>query len=265
MNSYLSSVQYAQWAISILLEMCLFAVLLQRRAYRQFPAFCVYIGFLCVNSWVLMSISFYGSLKDYFFAYWICQAVASCALLCVVVEVVSDVCLPGLLCSPVQMRLLTNVCLLVVFAAAWVPQHTVTTTKFPFLNALIASEKAFGYVTAAALGCLFIFTGALGLSWTRRALGITAGIIASTALGVLVDHPLKYFPGPWRALLSQLSYAGSALSLCLWLMVFLRLDKSAEHGVGRLSTDLGEALRWAEGFQRMIGHRLMWLQYSHRR
>jgi hypothetical protein len=250
-HAYLSNSEYARWAVLIVLETLLAIVLVWRRSYREFPAFCVYAAVLCVKSWLLLEISIWGSIEAYFYASWIWQTVAACLLLCVVIELMAKVCLPGTLTDYAYMRVLIPVCLAAALFSAWLPQQSIAPTRLASLNALIASEKAFGYVACATLGCLLVFTGIVGLSWTRHTLAIAAGIVLSTALSALIDDPAKYFPGTIRSVLSLLSSASFTVSVSIWVAAFLPTKKPAPVSP-RLFAEVRDALRMAEALQRLL-------------
>jgi hypothetical protein len=86
MNEYLAPSVLAPWLGMIAGEAALVAVLVRKRAFRQYPAFLVFAGAALLQSLLLLGLAA-GNLTDaYFVAYWLMQPIEAGLLLCVVHE-----------------------------------------------------------------------------------------------------------------------------------------------------------------------------------
>jgi len=254
-HAYLSNSDYARWALLITLEVCLVCIVVRRQIYRRYPAFATYAALLCGQSWLLLFVSLWGSTDQYFVTYWTAEALTASVVLCVVMELVIEVCLPGRLTSDSQMRIFIVICLTSALVSAVATQHNVPSTRLAILSTLIAVEKAFGYATVSFLTCLLVFSCFTGLTWPQPSAAIAAGIILRTALSAIIDVEAKYFLGPLRSYLVLISTFGSAAGIGIWLAALWRLQtfRSAE-----LESQIRSALHTAETLHRTFSVRRSW-------
>jgi len=256
-HAYISVFEYGRWALVIALEVCLAGIVIRRQVYRRFPVFSIYAVLLGSRSLLLLAVSLWGSPDHYFITYWLSGALTGSVLLCVIMELVTEVCLPGALTSEARMRTLIVICLTAAFAAAIATQHDVPPTNLAILNTLIASEKAFGYATFSVLGCLLIFSGCTGVTWPRPAAAIAAGIVLCTALSAVIDCDKKYFPGPIRTALALISTLGTAATIGIWLAAFWKVETGRD-AEPQLPARLRTALNAAESLRAAISIRRSW-------
>jgi hypothetical protein len=111
----------------------------------------------------------------YFFAYWITQAIQSALMLCVVVEIVEDVCLPGRMLSGRVMRVFGWFALSVT-VGAYTLVHLQTPTRFPILNAFISLDRICAYVCLGILGVLVGFSQFFSVRWRTLARASAIGL-----------------------------------------------------------------------------------------
>lgn len=247
MLSFVSSGQAVLLIITIALKTALFAVLILRRVFRDYPLFCAFAMIACLKSWFLFW-ALRLSVDNYFLVYWPAETLQQTAALAAVIELVWDVLLPGIMLSPRVMRLFScsvGVILLGICALS----HLHAPTPYPILNAHIAFDRASSYFSCGILGVVFTFSALFSVRWRAQAKTIAGGLCALLVTSVIILPVGQYFVTLTRSVSIVFSLSAECLILAVWVRTFAVVSMSSFSMGGRES----ELLRLLE-FGKKLKH-----------
>jgi hypothetical protein len=162
------------WLVGIALQVLLAGVLLSKKTWTKFPFFTLYAAFNLLEAGFTFAVAKNGML--YFYAYWICQAIATILGLAVVYEVFR-----GLFSHHAALRKIAELVfraalallILLGFVVVW-SQSSGDTTSIG--SVVIVVAEATRVVEVGLLMFLFLFSTAFGLHWRAHIFGIALGL-----------------------------------------------------------------------------------------
>jgi hypothetical protein len=196
--------------VAMVLQIPLAAVIVAKKLWRTFPVFATYALSNILATAILyliraLTLSF--SPYPFFYAYWICEAVAVLLGFGLVYEVFRRIFAPYS-----SLRRLARVTFqwvlvgLVLLSAAAVYAQS-SGEQNPLMGAVLVLEEATRIVEVGLLMFLFLFSKAFGLHWRQHIFGIALG------LGIFVAVELAGVT--MRAHVGPAAYAGFALARIL--------------------------------------------------
>ena len=209
---------------SIVLQVLLAVVVLTKRTWRSYPAFSAYV-FFSVCETVVTSVLRYRGIQ-YFYPFWVCEAIGIILGLAVVREVFTNLFSP----HPALRKLATvtfrvGVVALVVLACA--VYYAESGNARGFARGIMLAEEAARIVELGVIMFLFLSSSAFGLRWRQNEFGIALGLGTCAAVELfnvtLITHVSKEAAQIF-SLVRSLSYN---LSLLIWLGYLLVPERTA--------------------------------------
>jgi len=216
------------WIGSIVLQVALAMALLEKRTWRNFPAFAAYIFFCLFEAGITYAL--FGNKVAYFWAFWTCETIGIVLGLAVVREIFTNVFSP----HPALRKLATMifraaVMALVLLACGVI--YTQSANAKGMANAVLLAAEAARLVEVGVIMLLFLSSTAFGLHWRQNVFGIALGLGMFAAVD-LVTVTLIGHVSPATQLAFRLARGISfSTSLLIWLGYLLlpeRATSSAE-------------------------------------
>jgi hypothetical protein len=216
------------WIGSIVLQAALALAVLAKRTWRNFPAFAAYIFFCLFEAGVTYAL--FGNKVAYFYAFWICEAIAIVLGLAVVREIFTNVFSP----HPALRKMATMISRAAVIALvvlACVVIYVQSGNVRGVVNALLLAAEAARLVEVGVIMFLFLSSTAFGLHWRQNVFGIALGLGTFAAVDLvtvtLIGHVSPATQVAFK-LARGISFSSSLLIWLGYLLVPERATSSAE-------------------------------------
>jgi hypothetical protein len=172
MNSHL---QLALWLAHPVLQLGVVLAMLRRKQNRVFPVFFAYLVIELVVFSIIFPISKWGTYAEYFWAYWICEAVSLSVGFKVIHEIFLDVFRPYHTLKDLGTIMFRWAGLVMLMAAAVVAAASPASDQGPLVQAIITIERCVRIIQCGLILFLVVFSKYLGISWRQRSFGIAMG------------------------------------------------------------------------------------------
>jgi hypothetical protein len=248
MNEYLTPSVLAPWLGMIAGEAALVAVLVRKRAFRQYPAFFAFAVAALLQSFLLLGLAAGNLTDDYFLAYWFMQPLEAGLLLCVVHEMFRHLFEPySTLPRGMLVRFFTACAFLVLITLTTcllVASHS----QYIILASLVALQRATAISVMATTVLIVGVAAVFAIPWQSRLTGVAWGLVIYLGARTAVVHVAALLPhgdGVGTRIAVTLSFI---LAATVWIKAFLKadvptpaLDKDALEYLQRLSRALETA------------------------
>lgn len=223
--SHLNKLIYGLWLTGTALEFVLTAVLVSRKAWRQFPVFTGYSGFCLFQS--VLCYLMRGNTASYVYVYWVTQSVALMLALAVIYEVFTKL----LATYPALHRIARSgfrwsVGLLLLVSISVVGFHAPVEGS-RFVAGFVVLEQATRVAEVGLLVFLFSFSRIFGMHWRQHIFGIGVGLALFTTVelvGVTMRAHFGVAAWPVFILAGMVSYS---CSLLVWIGYMLAPERVA--------------------------------------
>ncbi|HEY3769864.1 MAG TPA: hypothetical protein VGN44_14415 [Candidatus Angelobacter sp.] len=205
------------------LQVCLGLLLLIRRSYRQFPVFCVYVGFSVLSAAVTFLVRQHAFVLLYVF--WVSEALYVLLTFLVLQEVFRSVFRNFYALRWFKLSFPSIGILMIVLAILrQIFLHPVE--RKPIIGTLISLEIAVGFLQFGIF-CLFVLlVRFFHMQWRQRAFGIVLGFGIVSA-GSLVAFILRSeFGKNFDQMVNIAAPLSYIIGVVVWLATFLREEPS---------------------------------------
>lgn len=208
----------------LLLLLVVVAVMIYRRLYREFPVFFTYVLTVVLVELIRhVVLRFRTTLLQYFYTYWITEAVEVVLAFLVLYEVFLIRLFPGFNITRIYRWLFPAVGIIVLALTAWMFFGAPTAGPSKIVAIIGASTLALSFCQVAFL----TFFGALMLymsrEWRRHELGIAVGFGVYGAVKLFVTlERAKHFYGPIKV--EQIPTIAYLVAVAIWLFYLCRTD-----------------------------------------
>jgi len=177
MTSGVQFAYYALWISQPVLQLGVAGVLFWRKLHSKFRIFFAYILFQVLMSAVLLPISLKGPryYVEYFFAYWIANAISLVLGFLVIHEIFVDIFRPYHTLKDLGTVLFKWAGLVMLLAACVVAAASSVTAEGPLVAAVLAVQRCVRVTQCGLVLFLLLFARYLGVSWKQRSFGIALG------------------------------------------------------------------------------------------
>jgi hypothetical protein len=170
-----STVEFALWLASPLLQGTIFIIMVKNRLYRELPVFFWYTSFHVFRSFALLLIRNAGSVKAYSLIYWPAELISVILGFAVIYELFDHVLKRYEGIRQLGLMLLRWSCF-VLTAVAIISTSTSTSGDFALaMGTILALERSTRIIQCGLVVFLFLFASTLALSWRHYAFGIALG------------------------------------------------------------------------------------------
>jgi hypothetical protein len=223
----LDLIGWAFWLAVIAGEGALSLVLLRKRAWRQWPAVCVYVWFRLATSLFLLvtyleAFGYDNTPAVYFYGYWACQGICAFLQLWIVTEIGCNVA-PTV--GRILQRIIPTVGLLYFISAYLLVRGTGVPWNMFETQLVVDLNRAASIAWLVEFVCLSYVTDFLGISWKKRDINVATGFTIQAAGDTGISWMLSLIPGKW----SHISNAQSLIwlsAMAWWAITFLRTDET---------------------------------------
>lgn len=250
MKSLLSASEWAVFLSLVASSLAQCAVMVLRRAWREFPAFTVYCFVLCARLLVLLALALCeppGQTYLYLRAYLLGSALLDVAMFAVTLELFSEVLMPGAMTPKKLSAWIAFVTLVTASACLAAGLLLPAPDWHGFFGPVVQMGRSLTYAGAGAIAVLAASSASVGIRWRPRAVAIACGLVLTQAVPSLVVFSESYFQGFLNVVSGYVSSISVAVALIFWSAVFY-LDHRREPEPGadaalELLADFAGALR----------------------
>ena len=236
------------------LLMAVAAIMLWRRLYKEFPFLFAYFVVVIVATIIRRTLLFYISRLSvqYFYAYWLTEAVTVVAAFAVLYEVFLIRLFPSFQNTPVYRYLFPSVILLGILLAVFVfiraPHHG------PNLLSVIVGETtlALNFLQVALLLFFFLIVLVMGRGWEWHEFGIALGY-GVYALVKLVTTAVRARAGYAKTPVDNLPVVGYFAALMIWIIYLSRRYKRPDIDIPVEMVQRAQA--WEKALKDVTGRR----------
>ncbi|HVO79636.1 MAG TPA: hypothetical protein VMT28_02835 [Terriglobales bacterium] len=231
----------ALWIAQPVLQFATATTLFARRLQRRFPVFFAYLIWQILVFGLLFPIRRWGSYSEYFYAFWIADAITLALGFKIIHEIFLDVFRPYHALKDLGSVLFNWAALVMILVASVVAAASPATSQGPLVQAVFTVQRCVRAMQCGLILFLLVFSRYLGVSWRQQSFGIALGFggFAIVDLGLIALNAAGRV-GPSRVdLTNAVAYSCAIL---VWLGYALL------PGVCRdASANLLRSQRWDEG------------------
>jgi hypothetical protein len=186
----------ALWFAHPALQLCVVAVMLWRKMHKTFPVFFAYIVAQVLMFSLVYPIRMWGNYLQYFYAYWICAAVALVLGFMVIHEIFLDIFRPFHTLKDLGSILFKWAGLVMLLMAGVVAAASPASSQGPLVQSVMTVQRCVRIIQCGLVLFLLIFSKYLGVSWKHRSFGIALGfgsfaIIEQIAVGLRASSYIR--------------------------------------------------------------------------
>lgn len=215
------------WMADIIAECATAAVMYHRRTYVAFPVFFMLLAFLCAKSLLLVAMSALNLPTAYFYVYWIGSALRAIFIGGVIGEI----------------------SLAILKPLRWLPEHisgyclvvSCIVVSLPLLSSVLrtteCSECAYrvarqvndiaSWVFLIVLATLLLLSGLFEVSWSRRSIGISVGLLLELWIGSVASIISGLFGNAELHIANWVRLSAFLMTNCIWIASFLPPETEA--------------------------------------
>ncbi|MGI8769928.1 MAG: hypothetical protein ACR2JE_00660 [Acidobacteriaceae bacterium] len=227
---HLSSLDSLLWATGFMGNLCLAALLIQRRHYTYFPLFTAWIVFTLLSDTSLYWVLGHTSEATYFRAYFAATLLDFAFQLLVLAEIGLNVFNPVRKSLPKGVflglaALLVASAVLSFLLAPGGHRHSLSSVSALFLRI----DLAFAILRLLVFAALALFAQTLGVTWKNHVLQLATGLAMYSAVSLFAESAISHlnrqnlasFEVHFHAL-TQLEIAANIATLVFWIWAFSR-------------------------------------------
>ena len=165
----------ALWIAHPVLQLAVAATMYSRRLHRTFPVFFAYLVWQILVFSVLFPIHLWGTYPQYFYSFWIADAISLALGFKVIHEIFLDVFRPYHTLKDLGSVLFKWAALVMLLVACVVAASSPTTDQGPLVQAIFTVQRCVRVMQCGLILFLLVFSGYLGVSWRQHSFGIALG------------------------------------------------------------------------------------------
>jgi hypothetical protein len=170
-----SQLENALWIAGPVLQLGVVGVMLWRRMHRTFPVFFSYIVAQVVMFFAVFPIHVGGSYKQYFYSFWICEAISLVIGFMVIHEIFLEIFRPFHTLKDLGSILFKWAGLVMLLMAGVVAAASPAYSQGPLVQSVLTVQRCVRIIQCGLVLFLLIFSKYLGVSWRHRSFGIALG------------------------------------------------------------------------------------------
>ena len=228
----------ALWIAHPVLQLAVAATMFSRRLHRTFPVFFAYLVWEILASCTLYPILRWGTYAQYFYSFWIADAISLALGFKVIHEIFLDVFRPYYTLKDLGSVLFKWAALVMMLVACVVAAASPTSDQGPIVQAVLTVQRCVRVMQCGLILFLLVFSGYLGVSWRQQSFGISLGFggFAIVDLTVIALNAAGRVTPARVNLTDAIAYTGAIL---VWLGYTLRRCASRD-----ASANLLMSQRW---------------------
>jgi hypothetical protein len=165
----------ALWIAHPVLQLAVVATMLSRRLHRTFPVFFAYLVWQILVFCLLFPIHLWGTYPEYFYSFWISDAISLALGFKIIHEIFLDVFRPYHTLKDLGSVLFKWAALVMLLVACVVAAASPTTDQGPLVQAVFTVQRCVRVMQCGLILFLLVFSGYLGVSWRQYSFGIALG------------------------------------------------------------------------------------------
>lgn len=165
----------ALWIASPVLQLGVVAIMLWRRTHRAFPVFFAYVVAQVMMFALVFPIRMWGNYKEYFYSYWICEALSLVLGFMVIHEIFLDTFRPFHTLKDLGSILFKWAGLVMLLMAGVVAAASPASSEGPLVQSVMTVQRCVRIIQCGLVLFLLIFSKYLGVSWKNRSFGVALG------------------------------------------------------------------------------------------
>jgi hypothetical protein len=165
----------ALWIAHPVLQLAVVATMLSRRLHRTFPVFFAYLVWQILVFCLLFPIHLWGTYPEYFYSFWISDAISLALGFKIIHEIFLDVFRPYHTLKDLGSVLFKWAALVMLLVACVVAASGSTTDQGPLVQAVLTVQRCVRVMQCGLILFLLVFSGYLGVSWRQHSFGIALG------------------------------------------------------------------------------------------
>lgn len=166
---------YALWIVHPVLQLAVVAIMLWRKLHRTFLFFFSYLVAQLVNFAILFPIHRWGSYPQYFYTFWVADAISLALGFKVIHEIFLDVFRPYHTLKDLGSVLFKWAALVMLLVAAVVAAASPIADQGPLVQAILTVQRCVRVMQCGLILFLLVFSRYLGVSWRQHSFGIALG------------------------------------------------------------------------------------------
>ena len=245
---HLTTLQLTLWLSPTIVEGVIVMAMLYRKLWRSLPIFFSYLIFTISRSCFLF-LERHNAI-EYFYAYWVTEALGSLAVLCVIKELFDNAFQQHLglrQLGNVLFRWSIAVLVVVAVIVAWMSPGGDTAR---IMAGIIAVKRTVTFVESGLLGFLFLFAFTLGLGWQHYATGVCLGFGVYGVVELAAITLRAIYGEPALGIFNGMIMTVNSCCVFIWATYFLLPQpKQAVHSPIHVSNRLEE---WNEALLQLM-------------
>jgi hypothetical protein len=165
----------ALWIAHPVLQLAVAATMLSRRLHRTFPVFFAYLIWQILLFVLLFPIHLWGTYAEYFYSFWISDAISLALGFKVIHEIFLDVFRPYHTLKDLGSVLFKWAALVMLLVACVVAAASPAAEQGPLVQAVFTVQRCVRVMQCGLILFLLVFSGYLGVSWRQHSFGIALG------------------------------------------------------------------------------------------
>lgn len=165
----------ALWIAHPVLQLAVAATMFSRRLHRTFPVFFAYLVWQILVFSVLFPIHLWGTYPQYFYSFWIADAISLALGFKVIHEIFLDVFRPYHTLKDLGSVLFKWAALVMLLVAGVVAAASPIADQGPLVQAILTVQRCVRVMQCGLVLFLLVFSSYLGVSWRQHSFGISLG------------------------------------------------------------------------------------------
>ncbi|MBZ5599882.1 MAG: hypothetical protein LAN83_16340 [Acidobacteriia bacterium] len=165
----------ALWIAHPVLQLAAATAVFSRRLHRTFPVFFAYLIWQILVFCALFPIHRWGTYAEYFYCFWIADAISLALGFKIIHEIFLDVFRPYHTLKDLGSVLFKWAALVMILVACVVAAASPATDQGPLVQAVFTVQRCVRVMQCGLILFLLVFSGYLGVSWRQHSFGIALG------------------------------------------------------------------------------------------
>jgi hypothetical protein len=217
-------VLWSIWTFNALLQWGLLALVLRKNAWRQHPAFTIYIAFFSLKTSLLIVVGLFAK-SLYLSVNWGTRLVGLPLMIAVLVEVFAAVFRPFSTLPKGTIRWFrssfVSLILLTTAAAIFFPGPSPGSR----MNTVMVLNRSASIIFSGAFGFTALFSSYFGIPWQTRTYGIGVGFMLFMSVDLFTSSLVATYGVDMYKSLNVVTMLGYTLALTTWLVHFAKPDQ----------------------------------------
>ncbi len=211
------------WTINALLQWGLLALVLRKSAWRQHPAFAIYIAFCACKTSALIWVQLFAQ-RSYSSLNWGMRLIGLPLMIAVLVEVFAAVFRPYSTLPAGTLRgfriAFASLFLLTSAAAFFFPGSS----PGNLINTVMVLNRSASIIFCGSFGVTALFSSYYGIPWQTRTYGIGAGFLLFMSVDLFTSSLASLYGFEMGIAMCSVAMLGYTLALVTWIVYFARPD-----------------------------------------